>query len=102
MKPRPGAAPRAVITVERRTGTKTATKVVNLEAFGIVPGLLAEELQKRCASSTSVAQGVGVPRGVMEVFVQGDQRKVIEGALGKRGVKPQWIDVVDKTKKKKY
>lgn len=93
--------PKALVTVEKRTGTKTATKVSNLEIFGIVPNLLAEELQKKCASSTSVTQAGGAAKGMMEVFVQGDQRKAIETALVRRGLKTQWIDVVDKTKKKK-
>jgi translation initiation factor 1 (eIF-1/SUI1) len=33
-----------------------------------------------------------------EVLVQGDQRKAIETALVRRGLKPQMIEVVDKTK----
>ena len=97
VKPKAGAAPTATVTIERRTGTKTASKVMNLEVFGIVPALLAEELQKKCASSTSVGQANGAPRGVMEVLVQGDQRQAIEKALVRRGLKAQWIDVVDKT-----
>ncbi|KAJ5904091.1 hypothetical protein N7504_006474 [Penicillium tannophilum] len=101
VKPRAGATPKAVITLEKRTGSKTVTKVSNLEVFGIVPTLLAEELQKKCASSTSVTQAVGAPKGVMEVLIQGDQRKVLDTALTRRGLKSQWIDVVDKTKKKK-
>ncbi|KAL4943180.1 hypothetical protein BDV06DRAFT_190656 [Aspergillus oleicola] len=101
VKPKAGAAPKAIVTLERRTGSKTVTKVTNLEIFGIIPNLLAEELQKKCASSTSVSQAGGMPRGVMEVLVQGDQRKVIEQALTRRGVKGQWVEVVDKTKKKK-
>ncbi|KAJ5553222.1 hypothetical protein N7494_002600 [Penicillium frequentans] len=63
VKPKAGATPKAVITLEKRTGSKTVTKVSNLEVFGIVPTLLAEELQKKCASSTSVTQAVGAPKG---------------------------------------
>ncbi|KAL4809384.1 filamentous baseplate protein Ligatin [Aspergillus unguis] len=101
VKPKAGAAPKANVTLERRTGSKTVTKVSNLEIFGIIPALLAEELQKKCASSTSVSQATGAPKGVMEVLVQGDQRKVLDTALTRRGLKSQWIEVVDKTKKKK-
>ncbi|RAK98683.1 putative RNA binding protein Ligatin/Tma64 [Aspergillus ibericus CBS 121593] len=101
VKPKAGAAPKANVILERRTGSKTVTKVWNLEVFGIIPTLLAEELQKKCASSTSVTQATGAPKGVMEVLVQGDQRRVLETALLRRGLKTQWIDVVDKTKKKK-
>lgn len=101
VKPKAGTAPKATITIEKRTGTKTASKVSNLEVFSIIPNLLAEELQKKCASSTSVSQASGATKGVMEVFVQGDQRRAIETALVRRGLRPQWIEVVDKTKKKK-
>ncbi|KAL2830933.1 hypothetical protein BJY01DRAFT_226901 [Aspergillus pseudoustus] len=101
VKPKAGTAPKANVTVERRTGSKTVTKVSNVEIFGIIPNLLAEELQKKCASSTSVSQATGAAKGVMEVLVQGDQRKALETALTRRGLKSQWIDVVDKTKKKK-
>ncbi|KAL1862426.1 hypothetical protein Plec18170_001252 [Paecilomyces lecythidis] len=101
VKPKQGQAPSVTVTLEKRTGSKTVTKVSGLEVFGILPSLLAEELQKKCASSTSVSQANGAPRGVMEVLVQGDQRKAIETALARRGVRNQWIGVVDKTKKKK-
>ncbi|KAH1638608.1 hypothetical protein KXV25_004433 [Aspergillus fumigatus] len=101
VKPKAGATPKINLVLEKRTGSKTVTKVSNLEIFGIVPSLLAEELQKKCASSTSVAQATGATKGVMEVLIQGDQRKAVETALLRRGVKTQWIDVVDKTKKKK-
>lgn len=101
VKPKSGATPKVHITIEKRTGSKVVTKVWNLETFGIIPALLAEELQKKCASSTSVTQATGAPKGVMEVLVQGDQRKAIDTALVRRGLRSQWIDVVDKTKKKK-
>lgn len=101
VKPKSGATPKALVTIEKRTGSKTMTKVSNLEIFGIIPSLLAEELQKKCASSTSVTQATGASKGIMEVLVQGDQRKAVETALVRRGLKSQWIDLVDKTKKKK-
>ncbi|CRL28147.1 Translation initiation factor SUI1 [Penicillium camemberti] len=101
VKPKAGTAPKVHVTLEKRTGSKTVTKVMTLEVFGIIPSLLAQELQKKCAGSTSVTQATGAPKGVMEVLVQGDQRKAIETALVRRGLKPQMIEVVDKTKKKK-
>ncbi|EAW07575.1 putative RNA binding protein Ligatin/Tma64 [Aspergillus clavatus NRRL 1] len=101
VKPKAGATPKANVVIERRTGSKTVTKVWGLEVFGIVPSLLAEELQKKCASSTSVTQATGATKGVMEVLIQGDQRRAVETALVRRGLRTQWIDVVDKTKKKK-
>ncbi|KAJ5493773.1 Translation initiation factor SUI1 [Penicillium fimorum] len=101
VKPKAGTAPKVTVTLEKRTGSKTVTKVMTLEVFGIIPSLLAQELQKKCAGSTSVTQATGAPKGIMEVLVQGDQRKAIETALVRRGLKPQMIEVVDKTRKKK-
>ncbi len=99
-KPKSGTPPKLSIVIEKRTGTKTVTKVGNLEVFGINPEVLAGELQKKCASSTSVGQLVGGKPGQMEVLVQGDQREVVEREVGRRGVDRRWVEVVDKTKKK--
>ncbi|KAM5434106.1 hypothetical protein McanMca71_001547 [Microsporum canis] len=101
VKPKPGALPKATITVERRTGTKLGTKVAGLDRFGISPQLLADELSKKCASSTSVSQALGGAKGEMEVFLQGDHRGVVEKLLVDKGLKSQWISVVDKSQKKK-
>lgn len=100
VKPKPGAVPKVSMTLEKRTGSKLMMRIAGLETFGLVPQHLADELQKKCASSTSVAQAVGSAKGMMEVMVQGDHRRVVEGVLGKEGVKTQWIETVDKTKKK--
>ena len=99
-KPKSGPAPKVAVVIEKRTGTKTVTKVGNVEVFGINPDLLATDLQKKCASSTSVGQLMGGKPGMMEVLVQGDQREVVEKEMGRRGVDRRWIEVVDKTKKK--
>ncbi|KAJ5135651.1 Translation initiation factor SUI1 [Penicillium bovifimosum] len=101
VKPKAGTAPKVTVTLEKRTGNKNVTKIMTLEVFGIIPSLLAQELQKKCAGSTSVTQATAAPKGVMEVLVQGDQRKAVETALLRRGVKSQMIEFVDKTKKKK-
>ncbi|KAH8698387.1 putative RNA binding protein Ligatin/Tma64 [Talaromyces proteolyticus] len=101
VKPKSGSPPKVTVVVEKRGSNKTVTKVSGIEVFGIIPALLAEELQKKCASSTSVAQATGAVKGVLEILVQGDQRNAIETALERRGVRGQWVDVVDKTKKKK-
>lgn len=101
VKPKAGSPPKVSVVIERRASNKTVTKVSGIEVFGIIPTFLAEDLQKKCASSTSVAQAVGSVKGLMEIMIQGDQRKAVDTALEKRGVKAQWVDVVDKTKKKK-
>ncbi|EXJ93506.1 hypothetical protein A1O1_01898 [Capronia coronata CBS 617.96] len=100
LKPRSGPPPHVSITVEKRSGTKVATKISGLELFGINPHLLGPELQKKCAGSASVGQLVGGKPGMLEIMVQGDQRDVLEKELARRGVDRRWIIVEDKTKKK--
>ena len=103
IKAKPGNAPQIQILLETRSGNKTVTKVSGVETFYITPQPLAEELQKACASSTSVGQLVGSsPKNpVMEILVQGPQKDTVTKALEKRGVNRHWISVVDKTKKKR-
>lgn len=102
-KPKAGAAPKVTITLETRSGNKMVTKSSGVEAYFIQPQALADELRKTCASSTSVEKMVGSsPRNpIMEVMVQGPQRDAVLKALEKRGVPKAWVEVVDKTKKKK-
>ena len=103
VKPKSGTPPNIKITHETRTGSKTATKISGLEAYYVQPTALADELQKSCASSTSVNQLVGSsPKNpVMEIMVQGPQRDAVVKALEKRGVRKEWVEFLDKTKKKK-
>lgn len=98
-----GTAPKIHIILDTRSGNKTVTKLSGVEAFHINPQPLAEELQKACASSTSVGQLIGSsPKNpVMEIMVQGPQRDAVVKALEKRGVNRHWIEVLDKTKGKK-
>ena len=102
-KPKAGHPPKIVITLETRSGNKTVTKVSGLEPYYIPPQPLADELRKVCAGSTSVEKmsGSSDRNPVMEVMVQGPQKDAILKALEKRGVDKRWVDVVDKTKKKK-
>ena len=103
VRAKPGNGPKIQIVLETRGGNKTVTKVSGVEIFHVNPQLLADELQKTCASSTSVSQLVGSsPKNpVMEVLVQGPQKDAVTKALEKRGVSRGWIDVADKTKGKK-
>ena len=102
-KARSGKPPQIQVVLETRSGNKTVTKVSGVETFHINPQPLAEELQKACASSTSVNQLSGSsPRSpVQEIMVQGPQKDIVIKALEKRGVNKQWVEVVDKTKGKK-
>ena len=86
-KPKPGSPPKVLITLETRGGNKTVTKISGVEAYHISPQLLADELRKTCAGSTSVEQMHGSsPRNpVMEIMVQGPQREEVVRALGRRG-----------------
>lgn len=103
VKPKAGSAPDIQIILETRSGNKTVTKVSGLETYHINPQPLADELQKSCASSTTVNQVVGSsPKNpLMEVMVQGPQSQAVIKALEKRGVNRQWISINDKTKGKK-
>lgn len=65
MKPKAGSPPKVTITVEKRTGTKTVTRVAGMETFNVSPQTMAPELQKRCASSASIEQAVGGKPGMM-------------------------------------
>ncbi|KAL8713639.1 MAG: hypothetical protein Q9225_006731 [Loekoesia sp. 1 TL-2023] len=102
-KAHPGHAPKIQITLETRSGNKTVTKLSGVETFYIPPQPLAEELQKMCASSTSVSQSAGSSpkKPVMEVMVQGPQKDAVIKALEKRGINRQWVEINDKTKGKK-
>jgi translation initiation factor 2D len=101
-KPKSGAPPKISITLETRSGNKTATKVSGLETYGIAPQPLADELRKACAGSTSVErlQGSSPKAPVMEVMIQGPQAEAVKKALARRGVEERWIEVNDKTKGK--
>lgn len=102
-KAKSGKAPKIQIILETRSSNKTVTKLSGVEAFHINPQPLAEELQKACASSTSVGQLMGSsPKNpVQEIMVQGPQKDTVVKALEKRGVNRHWIEVLDKTKGKK-
>ena len=103
VKARSGHGPKIHIVLETRSGNKTVTKVSGVEAFHIAPQTLASELQRTCASSTSVDQLVGSsPKNpVQEIMVQGPQQNAVIKALEDRGVRRQWVEVNNKTKGKK-
>ena len=103
VKAKSGTGPKIQIMLETRSGNKTVTKLSGVEAFRINPQLLADDLQKACASSTSVGQltGSSPKNPVTEILVQGPQKEVVTKALERRGVSRGWIEVVDKTKGKK-
>jgi translation initiation factor 2D len=101
IKPKPYPPPGVLITIEKRTGTKTVTRISGFETFGLNPQTLAPELQKKCAGSASVGQLMGGKPGTMEITVQGDQTDIVRSELVKRGVHTEWVQVDDKTKKKK-
>lgn len=79
------------------------TKVSGVEPFGVDPKAMAEELQRTCAGSASIGQLMGSsPKNpVMEIVVQGPQKKAVETYLEKRGVGARFLNVVDKTGGKK-
>ena len=104
-KAKSGAPPKVHITLETRSGNKTVTKVSGLEPYFVNPKLLADELRKVCAGSTSVEPLAGAAKKhekpVEEVMIQGPQKDAVIKALEKRGLDRRWIESSDKTKKKK-
>ncbi|KAI5818585.1 hypothetical protein BZA77DRAFT_291171 [Pyronema omphalodes] len=100
-KPKSGQAPKVEIVMEKRQGRKTVTRIVGLEAFGVDPKLMAEELQRVCAGAATVGQAQGLKPGLMEVAVQGSMEKEVRAALEKRGVGMKLVVVTDKTGGKK-
>ena len=102
-KPKSGHPPSIKLTSETRSGNKTVTKLSGVEAYYIHPQALAEELQKSCASSTSVTQLIGSsPKTpVMEIMVQGPQKNSILKALERRGVRREWVEILDRSRGKK-
>jgi translation initiation factor 2D len=102
-KPKAGVPPKVTILIESRQGKKTVTRISGLEPFGIDAKSAAEHLQKVCAGSASVGQlGGSSPKNpVMEIVVQGSQKKAVETFLEKRGVGGKYVNFVDKTGGKK-
>lgn len=100
-KPKSGPPPKVTVVLERRQGKKSVTRIHGLEPFGVDPRQLADELQKVCAGSATVGQGMGLKPGLLEVLVQGSQSAVVAKALARRGVAAKFIAVVDKTGGKK-
>lgn len=95
-----GPIPQITIQTERRGGNKIVTKLWNLEPFHLDPVLMAEELRVACAGSTTV-NPLREGSDLQEVMVQGDQKKAITSILETKGVRPAWIETIDKANKKK-
>jgi translation initiation factor 2D len=66
------------IVVETRQGRKAVTLVSHVEQFDIDPDSLAKQLQKLCASSTTVST---TATGVNEILVQGRAIKEVTQLL---------------------
>ena len=105
------------VVVKLRQGRKACTLITNFESFLIDANVLADELQKLCASSTTgtlfdldifhcalnldpVAPLPGKNAG-LEVMVQGSQIALVTKHLMSKGVPKEWIESADMTKKKK-
>ncbi|RPB02651.1 hypothetical protein L873DRAFT_1826672 [Choiromyces venosus 120613-1] len=104
-KPKSGAPPKVSLVIESRQGKKTVTKLSGLEPFGIDAKAAAEVLQRVCAGSASVGllNGSSPKTPVMEIVLQGSQKKAVVEFLEKKGVVGKLLVVSDKTggKKKK-
>ncbi|XP_078172323.1 eukaryotic translation initiation factor SUI1 family protein [Carex rostrata] len=95
---RKGAIKPIQILTERRQGNKKMTRVSGLETFLLYPDLLASELQKKFACSTTVAELPG--KKGHEVLVQGGVIDNLARHLVEHyGVPKRYIEVLDKTKR---
>ncbi|KAM7477282.1 hypothetical protein LguiB_024525 [Lonicera macranthoides] len=95
---RKGALKTIQIMTERRQGNKKVTRFSGLESFLIDPDALASELQKKFASSTTVAELPG--KKGYEVLVQGGViDDLAKHLIEQYGVPKRYIEVLDKTKK---
>nr|XP_043637192.1 eukaryotic translation initiation factor 2D [Erigeron canadensis] len=93
-----GLKPLQMLT-ERRQGNKKVTKVSGMESFLIDAELLASELQKKFACSTSVTELPG--KKGHEVLVQGGVIDVLAKYLVEQyGIPKRYIEVLDKTARK--
>lgn len=96
-----GEPPKIAIITEMRLGRKVVTRVQNFEHYFIKPHVLAEELRTKCSGSSTIGQSIQNP-SITEVTVQGPHAKLITDLLNKdKGIPVSFIDVEDKTKKKK-
>lgn len=94
-----GALKSVQIMTERRQGNKKVTKVSGMESFLVDADLLANELQKKFACSTSVAELPG-KKGQYEVLVQGGVLEDLGRHLVQHyGIPKKYIEILDKTKK---
>ncbi|KAI4331910.1 hypothetical protein L6164_016858 [Bauhinia variegata] len=95
---RKGAIKNIQLVTERRQGNKKVTKLSGMETFLIDADVLASELQKKFACSTSVAELPG--KKGHEVLVQGGViDDLAKHLIEQYGVPKRFIEVLDKTKK---
>ncbi|KAJ7541784.1 hypothetical protein O6H91_10G076500 [Diphasiastrum complanatum] len=96
---RKGALRSVQIVTERRQGNKKVTRVSGLESFLVDAELLAAELQKKFACSTSVTELPG-KRGQYEVLVQGGVLEDLGRHLVQHySIPKKFIEILDKTKR---
>lgn len=93
-KPKSGAPPKISIGTTKQ-GSKTVTRIIGLEAFGIDPKTLAEELQRACGRGATARQGTGLKPGLLEVLVQGDSYDSIKKAVMAKGIPERFVTVTN-------
>ncbi|KAJ3675497.1 hypothetical protein LUZ60_004539 [Juncus effusus] len=94
-----GAVRPVQILTERRQGNKKVTRVSGLEGFLVDAEVIAGELQKKFACSTTVNELPG-KKGQHEVLVQGGVIDDLAKYLVEHyGVPKRYIEVYDKTKR---
>lgn len=96
---RKGVLKSVQILTERRQGNKKVTRVSGMESFLVDADVLAAELQKKFACSTSVAELPG-KKSQNEVLIQGGVLEDLAKHLVQHyGIPKRHIEILDKTKK---
>ena len=93
-KAKSGTPPKISIATSKQ-GSKAVTRVIGLEAFGIDPKALAEELQRTCGRGATARQGTGLKPGLLEVQVQGSIYESIKKVVMEKGVPEKFFTVTD-------
>ncbi|KAL4071554.1 hypothetical protein V8B97DRAFT_2042362 [Scleroderma yunnanense] len=83
--------PICIVVVKMKQGRRSNTVVSGFEPFFIEGEMMAEELRRICAGSTSVSPMPGKNAG-LKVLVQGKQIKATTEFLLSKGVPKNWIE----------
>lgn len=97
-----GPHKRLHLEIKPRQGRKVVSLLTGLDQYGVEAESFAADLMRSVGASASaqvLQPATAKVRAKYEVFVQGDQRKVILDFLAREGIDKAFVEVVDLTKK---